>query len=107
VKAELFNYKCWIEASDPDLLKGAFNDLLDLCDFEKLGFLDHHFLPEGYTCIWLLGESHLAVHTYPEHNRAYIELTSCSPDKNKRFKELLNAQFTRLEQVEETFSSKE
>ncbi len=107
MKAELFNYKCWIEASDPDQLKIAFNNLLDLCDFEKLGFLEHHFLPQGYTCIWLLGESHLAVHTYPEHGRAYLELTSCSLDKNKRFKELLATQFTRLEQHEENLASSE
>lgn len=104
MKAELFNYKCWIDANDPKQLKSTFEDLLDLCDFEKLGFIDHHFLPQGYTCLWLLGESHLAIHTYPEHAKTYIELTSCAKDKNKRFKELLQTQFTTLENIEEYIS---
>jgi S-adenosylmethionine decarboxylase len=64
-------------------------DLLEQCDFEILGFIDHHFQPQGYTCLWLLGESHLAVHTYPEHAKSYIELTSCVEPKNQLFVSLL------------------
>jgi len=82
VIAELHNYQCWIKESDPQMLKLELDLLLDQCDFEKLGFMEHHFQPQGYTCLWLLGESHLAVHTYPEHNKAYIELTSCVQEKN-------------------------
>jgi S-adenosylmethionine/arginine decarboxylase-like enzyme len=93
VKAELHNYQCWIQESDPNMLQLAFDQLLDQCDFEKLGFIEHHFQPQGYTCLWLLGESHLAVHTYPEHNKAYIELTSCVIEKNVLFKAHLHQRF--------------
>jgi len=85
VKAELFNYHCWINESNTDLLKTTINTLLLKAQFEILGQLDHHFQPQGYTALWLLGESHLAIHTYPEHNTCYVELTSCAIDKNQIF----------------------
>ena len=88
MKPELFNYKVWIDEANPKNLKSFFESTLESCEFEILGFMDHHFQPQGYTCIWLLGESHLAIHTYPEHNKSYIELTSCSSVKNLKFIEL-------------------
>jgi len=63
VKAELYTYRCWVNESDPNHLRATLDQLLDEVKFEKLGFVQHHFEPQGYTCIWLLGESHLAVHT--------------------------------------------
>jgi len=38
---------------------------------------EHFFNPFGYSALWLLSESHFAVHTFPEHNQSYIELSSC------------------------------
>lgn len=91
MKAELYNYKAWVAESTPQALKELGNDLLEACKFEVLGFMEHHFQPQGYTCLWLLGESHLAIHTYPEHSKSYIELTSCVASKNMAFKDLLFA----------------
>jgi len=105
VIAELHNYQCWIKESDPQMLKLELDLLLDQCDFEKLGFMEHHFQPQGYTCLWLLGESHLAVHTYPEHNKAYIELTSCVQEKNGLFKNLLHKRFSTITSEKENISS--
>jgi S-adenosylmethionine decarboxylase len=93
MKAELFNYTCWVKHSDASYLKISLAQLLNTCQFEILGFMEHHFTPQGYTCIWLLGESHLAVHTYPEENKSYIELTSCVKAKNENFKQLLGSFF--------------
>jgi S-adenosylmethionine/arginine decarboxylase-like enzyme len=28
--------------------------------------------------LYLLGESHFAIHTFPEHGKSYIELSSCN-----------------------------
>ena len=93
MKAELFNYTCWVKNSEASYLKSSLEQLLNTCTFEILGFMEHHFTPHGYTCIWLLGESHLAVHTYPEENKSYIELTSCVKEKNEHFKQLLGSFF--------------
>ncbi|WP_051568381.1 S-adenosylmethionine decarboxylase family protein [Crocinitomix catalasitica] len=96
MKAELYSLRCWVKESDAELLKNGLGSLLDRCTFEKLGFVEHYFQPQGYTCLWLLGESHLAVHTYPEHNKAYIELTSCVKEKNDLFMELISQIFASI-----------
>lgn len=93
MEAKLYNFKCWVNTSDSTLVKTTLNDFLQKADFEILGFMEHKFQPQGYTCIWLLGESHLAVHTYPEHNQTYVELTSCAPLKNEQFKTLIANHF--------------
>ena len=42
--------------------------------------LFHKFPGEaGVTGLYLLGESHLACHTYPEHRRLTLNLYSCKP----------------------------
>ena len=53
--------------------------------FTILGKLEHFFEPAGYTNLWLLAESHCALHTFPEETKTYIELSSCSIDKFQRF----------------------
>lgn len=58
-----------------------------------LDFTEHYFTPQGYTALWLLSESHLAVHTFPEEQKSYIELSSCNGGKSKVFLEKLNQQF--------------
>ena len=46
-----------------------------------VGFKEAHFEPQGYTAVWILAESHLAVHTFPEAGRTYCELASCNREK--------------------------
>ena len=62
-----------------------FDYLLLLCDFDVLDFMEHKFKPQGYTAVWLLGESHFAVHTFPEENKTYIEMSSCNISKHNEF----------------------
>lgn len=42
-----------------------------------LGTLRHDFPYGGFSGLVLLGESHAAIHTWPEHNTAWIELATC------------------------------
>ena len=37
----------------------------------------HQFEPHGVTCVYLLKESHLAIHTWPEVNYAAIDIFTC------------------------------
>jgi len=37
----------------------------------------HKFLPQGLTIVALLSESHLSVHTYPEHNYMAVDIFTC------------------------------
>lgn len=37
----------------------------------------HDFFPQGMSAFVILGESHTAVHTYPEYAMAWVEIASC------------------------------
>ena len=87
-QAQIFNHQHWIEVTDPEVLKNNYTAYLKKCGFNILQFNEHYFDKQGYTCFWLLAESHLAIHTFPENNTAYIELSSCNEDKMDLFKKL-------------------
>src|SRR3990167_5899732 len=38
------------------------------------------FKPQGITGILLLEESHIAIHTYPEHNVVFIDIFTCGDE---------------------------
>lgn len=101
MKAEVWNFNTWIEETNPEILRNKFSDLLGMTSFGILDFTEHHFEPEGYTALWLLEESHFAIHTWPEHGRSYIELTSCNEAKHLHFMATLRLMFKVLEVNEE------
>ena len=82
---EITNNNGWLTLIDYEELVKLFNHLLDYADFEVLDFMEHHFYPQGYTAVWLLGESHLAVHTFDEDGKTYWELSSCNAGKQELF----------------------
>lgn len=71
------NLKYWVSECVPLRLDTYYTAALQAAGFEVLDKVEHFFNPQGYTVLYLLAESHLAIHTFPEHNRAYIELSSC------------------------------
>lgn len=90
MQAKIWQHSAWITTTQPSDLRHLFDTMLSLCGFNVLEVVEHHFQPQGYTCLWLLAESHLAVHTFPEHGRTYIELASCNGDKYQHFLSLLS-----------------
>jgi len=46
-------------------------------NFTILEKASHEFSPKGFTLMVLLAESHVSIHTYPEHNSLYFGLYSC------------------------------
>lgn len=85
VKAQMFHFEQWLPCDDSDRLKRTIHHLLKTAGFTILNFIEHKFAVQGYTCVWLLGESHLAIHTFPNENKSYLQLSSCSEDKKAQF----------------------
>ena len=81
IQANIYNLQEWITEINPEVLKIDFEKLLHKSEFTILAFNQHYFEQQGYTCFWLLGESHLAIHTFPESKKTYVELSSCNQDK--------------------------
>lgn len=80
MEAKIWNKNGWVNEIDPTKLKNTFSELLVLSRFDILNFQEHYFEPIGWTGLWLLGESHFAIHTFPEEKKSYIEISSCNVD---------------------------
>ncbi|MCK4250588.1 adenosylmethionine decarboxylase [candidate division WOR-3 bacterium] len=52
-------------------------------NIELISLKSHQFNPLGVTVIAVVGESHVAIHTYPEARHASIDIFTCSPDHQK------------------------
>jgi S-adenosylmethionine decarboxylase len=86
MKAKIWNYSKWIKETNAIELKKHCDKLLIESGFTILGFIEYNFKPFGYSVLWLLAESHLAIHTFPEENKSYIELSSCVKEYYDNFK---------------------
>ena len=58
-------------------IKGICKELCSLHNYEILGEVEHVFQPQGYTFLFLLSESHLSVHTFPEKKYISFDLYTC------------------------------
>ena len=85
----MYNHQFWTEETDPKTLLERFQNHLVKSGFKILDFTEFHFSPYGYTALFLLGESHLAIHTFPEEKKSYIELSSCVKSKYLLFLKFL------------------
>lgn len=85
MEAKIYNVSFWIDEVHPQNLFSSFQSILEESGYIILNFIEHHFQPQGYTCLWLLAESHLAIHTFPESKKTYIELSSCNHTKQNTF----------------------
>lgn len=89
MKAQMYNYQIWINETNPEILKHKLEEYLYESGFGVLNCVEHNFKPFGYTALWLLSESHLAVHTFPEEGQSYLELSSCVEKPFKNFLKLI------------------
>jgi S-adenosylmethionine decarboxylase len=71
---------------DTDLLKylwrgmSHINTIINELNLTVVNKASHQFDPFGYTFAYVLSESHLTIHTYPEHNSCYIDIFCCNPN---------------------------
>lgn len=63
-------------------IEPLMNSIIKIGNLNVLGVLKHQFIPIGATIIYLLAESHLSIHTYPEDNYLAMDLYCCNPDIN-------------------------
>lgn len=76
---------------DPARLSGLFEELIITLKLNVVGTPQWHVFPSpgGVTGLALLSESHLAIHTFPEHRYAALSVYSCKPREPLDFAALL------------------
>ena len=69
---------------DMDLIKRALLEAADEAGATVVGELFHKFSPVGVTGIVCIAESHISIHTWPEHAYAAVDIFTCG-EKFKPF----------------------
>jgi S-adenosylmethionine decarboxylase len=60
-------------------------------NFTILGELEYTFVPQGFSFIFLLSESHLSIHTFPERQHLSFDLYTCRQyDNNDVYMKIYN-----------------
>lgn len=77
MKAEIFEASVWVKETRPDVLMAACEKMLLESGFKIVEKAVHFFSPQGFTAVFILAESHLAIHTFPEEGKSYVQLSSC------------------------------
>lgn len=77
--------------SDPRVLSALFEELVVTLGLKVVGTPQWHKFPGpgGVTGMALLSESHLTIHTFPEHGFAAMNLYSCRERSQPAFEETL------------------
>lgn len=98
MKAEIFSNRMWIADTDPLRTRIVIDEILKH-HFKVLGYQDHFFPVQGWTATWMLGESHCAIHTFPEEGRSYLDVTSCNKDSQFWAMEKIRKYLTVIEEL--------
>ena len=69
-------------------------DLIADLDLKVVKKASHTFHPTGTTLAYILSESHLLIHTWPELGIIHIDLVTCSYRGEKEFENSLKAVFS-------------
>lgn len=56
------------------------NEMVRELDLHIVTQAGHQFPPVGYSYAYVLSESHLTIHTYPEHQSCYIDIFCCNSE---------------------------
>jgi S-adenosylmethionine decarboxylase len=75
-------------------LRSIMDKVISLSGLSVVASSFHQFKPHGVSAVYLLRESHLSVHTWPEHSYVALDIFSCASEE-KAFKafELLVEEF--------------
>ena len=70
-------------------IRGVLDAICTTHSFTVLGILEHQFEPQGCSLVYLLSESHISVHTFPEKNYIAMDIYTCReyPD-NRMYQQL-------------------
>jgi S-adenosylmethionine decarboxylase len=66
------------ELDDPRFIERLLTEAVAAGGFTMLHSYVHEFEPQGVTGAAVLSESHIAVHTWPEHGLLFVDIATCS-----------------------------
>jgi spermidine synthase len=71
-------YGCNIDIlNDVPTIQKAMDTAAELANATIVKSVFHHFSPHGVSGVVVIQESHLAIHTWPEHGYAAVDIFTC------------------------------
>jgi len=72
-------------------LKKMLNSICDKYNFQILQEVNYEFTPQGCSILFLLSESHISIHTFPERKHMSLDLYTCREYENdEEYKKIYN-----------------
>lgn len=72
------------DLDDETLLHRLLDEAVAAGRFTELHRYVHRFEPQGLTATVVLSESHIALHSWPEHGTLFVDMASCSGELASR-----------------------
>jgi len=82
-----------INLTDMEACKDFFDSVISELQLHNVGEVYHEFDNKGFTVVICLTESHISLHTWPEHSLATFDvfLSNFNEDNSRKAKELYKA----------------
>ncbi len=80
------------QLTNADLCRRNFDELISELSLQKVGEVYHSFEEGGYTAVVCLTESHVSIHTWPEHKLATFDvfLSNFEKDNSEKVRAFFN-----------------
>lgn len=70
-------YECQTNLDSPEDIQAIMIQAAKEAHTTVLNSYVHKFSPQGVSCVVVISESHLSIHTWPEHKHAEIDVFTC------------------------------
>lgn len=71
----------WCELlPEPDRLRAGCVEAINASGMRIVTQAHIEFEPQGMTAVWILAESHMTLHTFPEHGYCSIDVYTCGDE---------------------------
>lgn len=77
-------YGCQGDLDDAEFLVSVLQAAAQQMRGTIIKTVSHKFSPTGITVILILAETHISIHTWPEHNYAALDIFICSQDADPK-----------------------
>ena len=74
---DLTNIRNMTHLESMDKMHELLEDICNKYDFTILTKIEHKFEPQGLTILYMLSESHISIHTFPEQHYLALDIYTC------------------------------
>ena len=77
-----------------DMIEAIANTIVDTLHLHVVKKISHMFSPQGISLLYILAQSHLVIHTWPEFGFIHLDMVICSDRTKQQFKDAVHNAFS-------------